>query len=176
MKKLVLVTLCFTSIYAEIVLTQEVIYDGMLNGIKSVAKELTGQNNEIHEKNCKIEYKKLFERNSYQLEKEKEKNAKFKTILKMNNIVYKEVQIKHLPVRKGESCSIVYWDYFKSSSHDISELSKENKKIKTILTNHHINYEPLLKTNIMGFSSKKGSNSDNERTKAKEELKKQMAM
>lgn len=146
----------------------------MLNGIKGVAKELTGQNDQIHEENCKLEYQKLYERNSRQLLKEKDENTKLKAILEMNNIKYKEVQTKHLPVRRGESCSLVYWDYFKSSSHDISELGKENRKIKTILTNHLTNYTPLLKTNTMGYSSKKVS--DNERKKAKAELKKQMAM
>ena len=55
----------------ETVLTQDMIYDGMLTGVKSLLKEVIGQNDEAHEKNSKIEYQKLYERSSRQWVKEK---------------------------------------------------------------------------------------------------------
>ena len=159
---------------AEIVLTQEVIRDGMLNGVNGVFKELTGQNDQAHDENCKKEYKKLYERNSQLLEKEKEDNIKLKEIASMNNIPYEETKIKHLPIRKNEKCSIEYWDYFKSTNHEISELSKENTKIKIMLSKRNINYVPLLKTKTTAYKHKKTNQDDRE--KAKETLKQQMNM
>ena len=155
------------------VITQEVIFDGMLNGVSGLFKEITGQNDKAHEENCKKEYKKLYERNSQLLKNENEENIKLKEIASMNNIEYEETKINHIEIRKNEKCSIEYWDYFKSTNHEISELGKENRKIKIMLTKRHINYTPLLKTKTIAYRNKEVSKS--EREKAKEELKKQMA-
>ncbi len=90
----------------------------------------------------------------------------------MNNIEYKEIKINHIEIRKNGKCSIEYWDYFKSTNHEISELSKENRKIKLMLTKRNINYTPLLKTKTITYKDKEISKSEKE--KAKEELKRQM--
>jgi len=161
-----------SSINAGPVLTQEVIFDGMLNGVSGVFKEITGQNDKAHDENCQIEYKKLYERNSQQLKKEKEENVQLKRIVRVNNIPYEEVKMDHLKIRKSEKCSIVYWDYFKSSTHDISQLSNENKHIKVILSKNKINYSPLLKRKTVVYEEREVSTSEKE--KAKAELKRQM--
>lgn len=173
MKKILIFVLFVSYVNAETVITQKAIQDGMLNGVSGLFKEITGQNDKAHEENCKEEYAKLYERNSQQLAKEQEENLILKRIANMNNIKYEETKIDHLEIRKNEKCSIVYWDYFKSSSHDISELSKENSQIKSMLTKHKINYTPLLKTKNIVYIQKEESVS--EREKAKEELKKQMS-
>ncbi len=172
MKKILMLVLFISYVNAEIVITKEMIADSMLNGITGAVKEITGQNDEAHEENCQIEYKKLYERNSKLLKKEQEENMQLKRIVSMNNIPYQEVKIDHLEIRENESCSIKYWDYFKSSSHDISQLSNENRQIKAILSKHKINYTPLLKRKTVVYKEKEVSTS--EREKAKAELKKQM--
>jgi len=173
MKKILMLVLFVSCVNAEMVITKEIITDSMLNGVSGAFKEITGQNDQAHEANCRIEYKKLYERNSDRLKKEKEENKKLKEIVHMNDIEYEEVKIDHLVIRTGEKCSIEYWDYFKSTNHDISELQKENRKIKRILTTHNINYTPLLKTKTIVYREKKITKS--EREKAKEALKKQMS-
>ena len=162
-----------SSINAELVITQEVIQDSMLNGVSGLFKEITGQNDKANEEKCKKEYKKLYERNSQLLKQAKVENIKLKELVRMNNLEHEDVKINHLKIRKNEKCSIEYWDYFKSTNHEISELGKENRKIKIMLTKRHINYTPLLKTKTIAYRNKEVSKS--EREKAKEELKKQMA-
>ena len=173
MKKILILVLFVSYVNAESVITQEAIRDGMLNGLGGLFKEITGQNDKAHDENCKKEYKKLYERNSQQLQKEKEENIKLKEIVSMNNIHYEEIKINHILIRKNEKCSIVYWDYFKSTNHEISELSKENRKIKRMLTKRNINYTPLLKTKTIVYDENKIN--EDERQKAKDELKKQMS-
>ena len=173
MKKILMLILFVSSVNAELVLTQEVIHDGMLNGLNGVFKEITGQNDKAHEENCKKEYKKLYERNSQLLEKSKEENLKLKEIISMNSLNYEDVKINHLKIRKNEKCSVEYWDYFKSTNHEISELQKENRKIKLLLRGHNINYEPLLKRKPTIYSHKEVT--QGERKQAKEALKKQMS-
>ena len=165
--------LFISSVNAELVLTQEVIHDGMLNGLNGVFKEITGQNDQVHEENCKEEYKKLYERNSHLLKKAKNENIKLKELVSMNNLKYDDVKINHLKIRKNKKCSIEYWDYFKSTNHEISELQKENRKIKLLLSEHNINYEPLLKRKPTIYSHKEVT--QEEREQAKEALKKQMS-
>lgn len=171
MQKILILILFITYVNAQMVITQEVIRDGMLNGVSGVFKEITGQNDQAHKENCKKEYKKLYKRNSQLLKKEKEENLKLKEIVSLNNMKYEETKIDHIAIRKNEKCSIEYWDYFKSTNHEISELSKENRRIKLMLTKHNINYAPLLKIKTSVYRDKEVS----ERAKAKEELKKQMS-
>ncbi len=156
------------------VVTQEMIADSMLNGLNGVFKELTGQNDQAHEDNCQIEYNKLYERNSKQLKEVKDENVQLKRIIRMNNIPYEETKKDHLEIRKNEKCSIKYWDYFKSTAHDISQLSNENRQIKIMLAKHKINYTPLLKRKTIVYQEKEKTVSKSEREKAKEELKRQM--
>lgn len=171
----ILLVLFVSYVNAGPVLTQEVIHDGMLNGVNGVFKELTGQNDQAHEENCKKEYKKLQKRNSQLLQKEQSDNIKLKRIASMNNIPYEEAKIDHLAIRKNGKCSIEYWDYLKSTSHEISELSKENNKIKIMLAKRNINYTPMLKTTaVMPTEYKTKDIKNDEREKAKEDLKKQM--
>ncbi len=87
---------------------------------------------------------------------------------------YEEAKIDHLEIRKNEKCSIEYLDYFKSTNHDISQLSNENRYIKVMLSKHKINYIPLLKSKTITYVDKEESVSKSEREKAKEELKRQM--
>ncbi len=175
MKTILMLILFISSINAELVITKEVITDSMLKGVSGVLQEITGQNDKVHEENCKKEYKKLYERNSLQLENTKKENIKLKELVSMNDLKHKDVKINHLKIRKNEKCSIEYWDYFKSTNHEISELSKENRKIKRMLTKRNINYAPLLKTNTIVYEYKEERVSNSEREKAKEDLKKQMA-
>ena len=174
MNKILMLVLFVSYVSAEVVLTQEVIQDGMLNGVNGVFKELTGQNDQAHEANCQKEYKKLYKRNSQLLQKEQSDNIKLKEIASMNNIQYEETKIDHLDIRKNETCSIKYWDYFKSTNHEISELSKENNKIKIMLAKRNINYAPILKTKTAAYKNK--DIKDEDREKAKEDLKKQMSL
>ncbi len=173
MKKILMLILFVSSVNAAPVLTQEVIHDGMLNGLNGVFKEITGQNNKAHEENCKSEYETLYARHSIELIKQKSDNNRLKNIAKANNIKYKSKKIKYLPIRNDKSFCILYWDYLKSSSHVISELQKENTKLKILLSKRNINYTPLLKTKTIVYSEKEVSK--REREKAKEALKKQMS-
>ena len=172
MKKILMLVLFVSYVNAGPVITQEMMADSMLNGVSGVFKEITGQNDQAHEENCQIEYKKLYERNSKLLKKEKEENIQLKRIIRMNNIPYEEVKMDHLEIRKNEKCSIEYWDYFKSTNHDISQLINENRQIKIMLSKYKINYTPLLKRKTIVYEEKEVSKS--EREKAKEELKRQM--
>ncbi len=173
MKTILMLILFISSINAELVITKEVITDSMLKGVSGVLQEITGQNDKVHEENCKKEYKKLYERNSLQLENTKKENIKLKELVSMNDLKHKDVKINHLKIRKNEKCSIEYWDYFKSTNHEISELQIENRKIKLLLRGNNINYEPLLKRKSTIYSHKKVT--QGEREKAKEALKKQMS-
>ena len=164
-----------SSINAGPVLTQEVIFDGMLNGVSGVFKEITGQNNQAHEENCQMEYKKLYERNSKLLQKEKEDNIKLREIARINNIQHEKMKINNMEIRKNGKCSIEYMDYFKATNHEISQLSKENTHIKLLLSKKKINYTPLLKSKTIVYAKQVDTTSETERKDAKEELKKQMA-
>lgn len=174
MKKILILVLFGAYINAAQVLTQEVIYDGMLNGVSGLFKEITGQNDQAHEENCQIEYKKLYERNSKLLQKEKEENKKLREIARKNNIKHEEMKINNMVIRKNGKCSIEYWDYFKATNHEISQLGKENRHIKLLLSKQKINYSPLLKTTTISYVQEEESVSLSEREKAKEELKRQM--
>jgi len=156
------------------VITQEMIYDGMLNGVSGMFKEITGQNDQAHEDNCKIEYEKLYARNSQHLKKVKKDNIKLREIARVNNIQHEEMKIKYIEVRKNGKCSIKYHDYFKASNHEISQITKENNHIKLLLSKKKINYGPLLKTTTVSYAKKEESVSLSEREKAKEDLKRQM--
>ena len=164
--------LFISCINAGPVITQEVIYDGMLNGVSGVFKEITGQNDQAHEENCQMEYKKLYERNSKLLQKEKEDNIKLREIARINNIQHETMKINNMEIRKNGKCSIEYMDYFKSTNHEIRQLSKENSHIKLLLSKQKINYAPLLKRKTVVYEEKEVSTS--EREKAKADLKKQM--
>ena len=175
MKKILMLVLFISGANAAQVLTQEVIYDGMLNGVSGLFKEITGQNDQAHEENCQMEYKKLYERNSKLLSKEKEDNIKLREIARINNIQHEKMKINHIEIRRTGKCSIEYMDYFKSTSHEISQLGKENRHIKLLLSNQKINYSPLLKTTTISYVQKEESVSLSEREKAKEALKEQMS-
>ncbi len=53
MKKILILILFGSYVNAGPVLTQEVILDGMLNGVSGVFKETTGQNDKAHEETAK---------------------------------------------------------------------------------------------------------------------------
>lgn len=174
MKRFMLFVLFVSYVNAGPVITQEMIYDGMLNGVSGMFKEITGQNDQAHEDNCKIEYEKLYARNSQNLKKVKEENIKLREMARVNNIQHEEMRIKHIEVRKNGKCSIMYHDYFKATNHEISQLRKENNHIKLQLSKKKINYTPLLKTTTVSYVKKEERVSLSEREKAKEDLKIQM--
>ncbi len=130
MKKIFMSVLFVSYLNAGPVLTKEMIADGMLDGVTGVFKELTGQNDQLHEENCQKEYKKLYDRNSKLLKKEKEENIMLRRIARANNIKHEEMEIKHIEIRKNGKCSTKYQDYFKATNHEISQLGKENRHIK----------------------------------------------
>ena len=161
-------------LYAGPVLTKEMIADGMLDGVTGVFKELTGQNDQLHEENCQKEYKKLYDRNSKLLKKEKEENIMLRRIARANNIRYETMEIKHIEIRRNGKCSTEYWDYFKATNHEISQLGKENRHIKLLLSKQKINYAPIIKTKPTVYLKREESVSEKDRKAAKEELKRQM--
>ena len=175
MKKILMFALFVSYVNAGPVLTQEAIYDGMLNGISGVFKELTGQNDKEHEENCKKEYKKLYERNSQLLKKEKDDNIKLREIARINNVQHEKMKIKQMEIRRNGKCSTEYMDYFKATNHEISQLNKENTHIKLLLSKQKINYTPLLKSKTIVYAKQVDTTSETEREDAKEELKRQMA-
>ncbi len=174
MKRIVLFIFFVSYVNAGPVITQEVIFDGMLNGVSGMFKEITGQNDQAHEDNCKIEYEKLYTRNSQLLEQAKEDNIKLREIARVNNIQHEEMKINHIEVRKNGKCSIKYHDYFKASNHEISQITKENNHIKLLLSKKKINYTPLLKRTTVSYARQEETVSQSEREKAKEDLKRQM--
>lgn len=173
MKKILMLVLLMSYANAQMVITKEVIADSMLDGVTGVFKEITGQNDEANEKNCQIEYKRLYETHSKQLIVAQQENIQLKRIVRANSIPYVEVTMDHLKIRRNTTCTIEYWDYLKSSSHDIGQLTKENRQIKVILSKRNINYTPLLKRKTLVYDDAPANQS--ERDSAKEELKRQMA-
>ena len=47
--------------------------------------------------------------------------------------------------KEKEKCVHKWWEYFKSSSHTISIIEKENRKIKQQLNKHKLDYNTVLK-------------------------------
>ncbi len=174
MKKILMLLLFVSYINAEMVGIQDVMKEGMINGVTGLFKEITGQNDQLHEENCQKEYKKLYERNSKLLKKEKEENIILRRIARANNVKHERMEIKHIEIRKNGKCSTEYWDYFKSTNHEISQISKENRHIKLLLSKQRINYAPLIKIKTTVYTKREESVSEKERKAAKEELKRQM--
>ncbi len=177
MRKTLLSIFMITSyINAQIVLDSNFILDETANNVQSAFYQFTEQGIKDKEENCKKEYKILYERNSKQIKEAKEENIKLKNIIHSNNIQYREVKINHLKIRENSGCSIKYWDYFKSTNHEINKIKEENREIKRILTKRNMNYAPLLKIKLNKNYKNETAINTNQRSKAKEELKKQMMM
>lgn len=174
MRKILIFVLLASYANAQMIISQEMIKDGILSGVAGVFKEATGQNDEVNEKKCQKEYTELYERHSGQLSKVRQDNVNLKRLIRMNSIKYEEVKINHIPIIQHKKCIKKYWNYQKSSSHDIAQLNNENINIKTILTKNRINYAPLLKRKNIAYEPNEESTSTSERQKAKEELKRQM--
>jgi len=174
MKKILMLILFVSYVNAQMTISTEMITDSMMDGVTGMFKEITGQNDEQKKQKCQKEYKELYERNSQRLAMEKQENQKLKQLIYVNSIQYIEATIDHIQIKKHQKCTKAYWNYFKSTNHDISQISNENRKIKTILTKHRINYAPLLKDTTVFYKAKKVKQHTSDREKAKEELKRQM--
>ena len=175
MKKILLLLVLFTlSLNADMVLSKELFYDSVLEGASGIAKEITGQNDEVHEENCQNEYKKMKERNSKLLAKEKQENLKLRELAYRNHIEFEEVKIKDLQVRTDGGCTREYYDYLRLTNHQISQISKENRMLKNLLQKRNIHYQLLLKIKPTGYV--KDEVSDDAKAKAKEELKRQLSL
>lgn len=51
-----------------------------------------------------------------------------------------------------EKCNKKYWDYFKQSSHIISDINKENTQMKRLLSNRNIDYRSILRQRVRNIT------------------------
>lgn len=167
MKNIMIIFVILTSFSNSVlIIDSDLIIDSVINNFKNIRFTTSKKQND----NCIKEYEKLMTRNEKELKIVKIENDKLRYLAETNQISFEEIdKSTDLKVRYNKSCSIQYYDYFKLSNKQISDLKKENIIIKRILTKRNIFYQPILKTNIQSPVK-----FDSERSVAKEKLKLEM--
>ncbi len=167
MKNIMIVFVILTSFSNSVlIIDSDLIIDSVINNFKNIRFTTSKKQND----NCIKEYEKLMTRNEKELKIAKIENDKLRYLAKTNQISFEEIdKSTDLKVRYNKSCSIQYYDYFKLSNKQISDLKKENIIIKRMLTERNIFYQPILKTNIQSPVK-----FDSERSAAKEKLRLEM--
>ena len=77
------------------------------------------------------------------MEKEEFQKTMFNNMIK--GMTLGNVDLRSKEKKEKEKCVHKWWEYFKSSSHTIAMIEKDNRKIKLELTKHNLDYHTVLR-------------------------------